>query len=49
MKPFELETCTVLHYFIFDFLSNKKNDKIRTRDRSVIKTLILYQRKNSIQ
>jgi hypothetical protein len=34
---------------VFNFYQINENDDIRTRDRLVIETLILYQRTNSIQ
>jgi hypothetical protein len=39
-KSFELETCTNLYYLVFNFYQINKDDKIRTRDRLIIKILI---------
>ena len=49
IKLFGLETCTVSHYFIFNFYQINKDDEIRTRDRLVIKILISCQKLISTQ
>jgi hypothetical protein len=47
---FDLETCTVSHYFMFNFYQINKNSNIQTSDHLVIKILIsCKKKKNSIQ
>jgi hypothetical protein len=43
-KLFELETCTDSHYLVLNFYQINREDKIRTRNCLVIKTLILCQK-----
>jgi len=44
MKTFGLEIYLRLHHLILKFYQIIRNDEIRTRDRLVIKTLILYKK-----
>jgi len=41
---FGFETCTDPYHFVFNFYQINKDDKIRTRDRLIIKILISYQK-----
>jgi hypothetical protein len=40
-KPFGLETCTGPYYLVFNFYQINEDGEIQTRDRLVIKALII--------